>query len=232
MGTAALVGTALTYSYQHGWRWPALLLVALLTVVPASELTMQVLQRLIARLIPPRRLPRLDLARIPDLACTMVIVPTMLDSIERAQDLVAHLEVQALGNLDPNIHFALLTDLRDADSPEPSAAGRPRCSRAARGLASAALNAKYAGQAIRDRFFLLPPRTGVGNPQRATCGWVGSASAARLMDLNQAAARRAPIPASHGDGRRPVDPCRNAFASCITLDSGHASCRADRPLGN
>ena len=36
-------------------------LVALLTAVPASELTIQVLQRLISYLIPPRRLPRLEL---------------------------------------------------------------------------------------------------------------------------------------------------------------------------
>jgi cellobiose phosphorylase len=151
IGTAALVGTALTYAYQHGWRWPSLWLVALLTAVPASELTMQVLQRLIARLIPPRRLPRLDLARIPDSACTMVIVPTILDSIERAQDLVAHLEVQALGNLDPNIHFALLTDFRDADAetlPQDAAI----LAAAADGVR--ALNTKYA-DGDSNRFFLL-----------------------------------------------------------------------------
>ena len=80
--------------------------VVLLTLVPTSELTIQILQRLIGRFIPPRRLPRLDLARIPESARTMVIVPTILDSVERARDLVAHLEVQALGNLDPHIHFA------------------------------------------------------------------------------------------------------------------------------
>ena len=37
--------------------------VALLTVVPASELTIQIVQRIISNLIPPRRLPRLDLCR-------------------------------------------------------------------------------------------------------------------------------------------------------------------------
>ena len=94
---------------------PTLLAVALLTIVPTSELTIQVLQRLIARFIPPRRLPRLDLHRLPESARTMVIIPTILDSVERAQDLVAHIEVQALGNLDPHLHFALLSDFTDAE---------------------------------------------------------------------------------------------------------------------
>ena len=39
--------------------------VALLTLVPASELTIQILQRIISHLIPPRRLPRLELDRVP-----------------------------------------------------------------------------------------------------------------------------------------------------------------------
>ena len=46
----------------------------------------------------------------------MVIVPTLLDSIERINDLVAHLEVQALGNVDAHIHFALLSDFVDASN--------------------------------------------------------------------------------------------------------------------
>ena len=87
---------------------------ALLTVVPASELVIQLLQRLISYLIPPRRLPRIELDDVPASARTMVIVPTLLDSVERVEELIAHLEVQALGNLDPRIHFALLSDFPDA----------------------------------------------------------------------------------------------------------------------
>ena len=54
----------------------------------------------------------------------MVIVPTILDSVERVDELVAHLEVQALGNIDPHIHFALLSDFADAD--DRNAAARRR----------------------------------------------------------------------------------------------------------
>jgi cellobiose phosphorylase len=115
MGTSGLVAAAVAYAYSQGWRWPTLMAVALLTLVPASELTIQIIQRLIARFIPPRRLPRLDLVRIPASARTMAIIPTILDSVDRAQELVAHMEVQALGNLDPHIHFALLSDFKDAE---------------------------------------------------------------------------------------------------------------------
>ena len=51
-GTA---GAALRWSSSRCWR-----------VVPASELTIQLLQRLISCLIPPRRLPRLELDAVPD----------------------------------------------------------------------------------------------------------------------------------------------------------------------
>ena len=105
LGTSGLVATAIAYAYSQGWRWPTLMVVVLLTLVPASELTIQILQRLIARFIPPRRLPRLDLVHIPASARTMAIIPTILDSVHRAQELAAHMEVQALGNLDPHIQL-------------------------------------------------------------------------------------------------------------------------------
>jgi cyclic beta-1,2-glucan synthetase len=44
----------------------------------------------------------------------MVVVPTLLSSVEGVEDLLEHLEVQAIGNLETNIHFAILSDFRDA----------------------------------------------------------------------------------------------------------------------
>ena len=151
MGTAALVAVALLYAHAHGWRGPWLAWVALLMLVPASELTIQIVQRMISQLIPPRRLPRLDLDRVPASARTMVIVPTILDSVERVADLMAHLEVQALGNLDPHIHFAILSDFPDAPTET-----LPRDAEilAAARAAIDALNAKHAGEG-GDRFFLF-----------------------------------------------------------------------------
>ncbi len=150
-GTAALVTLTTAYAHAHGWQWPTLMAVVLLTLVPTSELTIQILQRLIGRFIPPRPLPRLDLVRIPEHARTMVVIPTILDSVERARDLVAHVEVQALGNLDPHIHFAILSDFKDADA-ETLPLDEEILAAAARAVS--ALNAKH-GDGGRDRFFLF-----------------------------------------------------------------------------
>src|SRR4029079_4414476 len=96
----------------------------------------------------------------------MVIVPTILDSVERARELVAHLEVQALGNLDPQIHFAILSDFKDAD-----AETLPRDAEilAAASDGIAALNAKHAAEGS-DRFFLFH-RTRQWNEQEGL--WMG-----------------------------------------------------------
>ena len=95
-------------------RW-AQLGVALLLLLPASEVAIALVQRLAARFAPPRRLPRLDLsAGIPEDARTLVVVPTLLTSVEGVERQLEHLEVLALGNLDPRIHFAILGDFADA----------------------------------------------------------------------------------------------------------------------
>jgi cyclic beta-1,2-glucan synthetase len=152
LGTSALVAAAVAYAAADGTRGAMLAVAALLTVVPMSELTIQIVQRLISRLIPPRRLPRLDLANIPEAARTMVIIPTLLDSVERARELVAHVEVQALGNLDPHIHFAILSDFTDADS-ERLPTDDIILTEAAAGVA--ALNQKHGNDSAADRFFLF-----------------------------------------------------------------------------
>ncbi|HEX2458229.1 MAG TPA: glucoamylase family protein [Vicinamibacterales bacterium] len=150
-GTAVLLATAIAYGAWHGWRGTLLIVIAALGVVPASELTIQILQRVISRLIPPRRLPRLELDGVPESARTMVIVPTIFDSVERVGELLAHVEVQALGNLDPHVHFAILSDFPDAPS---EALPRDAEILAAARAGVEALNAAHA-QGQSDRFFLF-----------------------------------------------------------------------------
>ena len=114
LSTASLVSLATLYAAGTGASGVILALVVILTLIPASELTIQILQRLVSDLVPPRRLPRLELDHVPASAKTMVIVPTMLDSVETVTEFLAHLEVQALGNVDAHVHFAVLSDFRDA----------------------------------------------------------------------------------------------------------------------
>ncbi len=88
--------------------------VALLLLLPASDLAIAFVQRLAARWSPPRRLPRLEFAAgIPDERAHDGRRPHAAHQRgRRSTELLEHLEVLALGNLDPHIHFAILERLR------------------------------------------------------------------------------------------------------------------------
>ncbi|MGK2856293.1 MAG: GH36-type glycosyl hydrolase domain-containing protein, partial [Thermoanaerobaculia bacterium] len=111
----------IAYTYAGAANAPALALVAaLLALLPASELAVLLVQHFVPLFVSPRRLPRIDFTRepVPDSARTLVVVPVLLGSVGEVESTIAHLEVQALGNLEPNIHFAILSDFKDAPTLE------------------------------------------------------------------------------------------------------------------
>lgn len=84
-------------------------------MIGASALAVPLVNLFVALVLPPRTLPRLDFSQgIPDLHRTMVIVPTLLSSLQEIDDLLEALEIRYLGNRDANLFFALLTDFHDA----------------------------------------------------------------------------------------------------------------------
>ncbi|MGE0865243.1 MAG: glucoamylase family protein, partial [Vicinamibacterales bacterium] len=140
---------------------------ALLLLIPASDLALAMVQRLVTMMMPPQRLPRLDLTGgVPEDARTMVVVPTLITSVENVRHRLEQLEVVAIGNLDPHIHFALLTDFPDADQPQ--AAGDDEVLAAARDGIEA-LNARYAPDG-GPHFFLFH-RDRLWNPREQV--WMG-----------------------------------------------------------
>jgi cyclic beta-1,2-glucan synthetase len=93
-----------------------LLAVTLLFLLPASEAAIEAINQFLLFLLPPRVIPRLDFeASIPEDCATVVAVPALLISKEQVQHLVRALEIRYLGNVDPNLYFALLTDPPDSD---------------------------------------------------------------------------------------------------------------------
>jgi cellobiose phosphorylase len=96
----------------QGWWLGFFTLVFLLC---ASQLAVTLMNWLSTLLVKPRLLPRLDYSRGIAADCrTMVVVPTMLTSLEGVDRLIETLEIQHLSNRDQHLHFALLTDFRDA----------------------------------------------------------------------------------------------------------------------
>jgi cyclic beta-1,2-glucan synthetase len=165
--TGILLILAAAYARLAGGdAWTQAVAVALL-LLPASELAIGIVQRLAAHFLPPRRLPRLEfLAGVPEAARTMVVIPTLLTSVHGVAELLEHLEVLALGNSDPQIHFAILSDFTDA-SAETRPGDAEILDSARAGID--ALNARTGGNGT-GRFHLLH-RVRLWNP-REGC-WMG-----------------------------------------------------------
>ncbi|EQD52413.1 glycosyltransferase 36, partial [mine drainage metagenome] len=115
---------------------------------------------------------------IPPEARTLVVVPTLLTSPHNVESLVEALQVRFLANRDANLHFALLTDLRDA-AEETLAEDAPLLQLARDRIE--ALNERYA-EGRNDVFFLLHrPRR--WNPHDGI--WMGyERKRGKLADLN------------------------------------------------
>ena len=94
---------------------PALLLVAILALGPASDLAMALVNRIVTGMLGPSVFPRLELKDgVPTELRTLVAVPMLLVSEADVEEQVRHLEIHYLGNPDGDIRFALLSDWLDA----------------------------------------------------------------------------------------------------------------------
>ncbi len=147
--TTAGVGEGARHFGVHGWR---LLVLGTGFGLCASQLAVALMNWLSMLLVKPRLLPRLDYSKgIPSDQRTMVAVPTLLTSVEGVDRLLETLEIHYLANRDPNLHFALLTDFRDA-AEETQPADRTLLQRARTGIER--LNWRYAASRA-SRFYLL-----------------------------------------------------------------------------
>ncbi|MGE3471611.1 MAG: glucoamylase family protein, partial [Vicinamibacterales bacterium] len=167
-GTVTLATLAAAYARAAGAGPWGQALTAVLALLPASDLVVAVVHYAATRAIPPRRLPRLDFSSgVPETARTMVVVPTMLTGVAAVDALVEHVEVLALGNLDPCVHFAILSDFVDADAADASS-DDALLDRARAGVE--ALNARYAEHQA-DRFFLFHRDRQWNASEQAWIGW-------------------------------------------------------------
>ena len=176
--TLAFMSAALLALTDRHTAPGVLLFLMALLLLPCSQAAVQVMNYLITALLPPRILPKLDFSdAVPTDCVTLVAVPCLLLSDKQVRGLVDDLEVRCLGNHDPNVHFALVTDL--PDSIGPSAEDDPLvdlCSELIRDL-----NEKHRSQGMGS--FLLLHRHRVFNPREQV--WMGwERKRGKLLDLN------------------------------------------------
>ena len=128
---------------------PVLLLAASQTAVSLVNWAAMVMAK-------PKILPRLDFDDGVPLECrTLVVVPTVISSCDDVDRLLELLEVRYLGNRDPQISFALLSDLPAADS-EVMPCDAELIARAVAGTEE--LNSRYAIEGRAPFFLLHRPR--------------------------------------------------------------------------
>ena len=95
-----------------GWK---IILLGILCMISTSQLSLTLINWLVTLFARPHLLPRLDFSKgIPRQYRTLVAVPTMLTDSKETDDLLESLEVRFLGNRDANLHYALITDFKDA----------------------------------------------------------------------------------------------------------------------
>ena len=212
--TAVVMATALLATSHAGFNnWMILLLLAIAGMVPASDVAVAVVNRAITRGVGAMLLPGLEFRQgIPADSRTIIVVPTMLASIPEIRDQVKRLEVHYLSNPDENLVFAILSDWRDSET-EHDANDEPLVAEAAAGIAE--LNARHAGAAGRDPFYLLHRRRLWNAGEGKWIGW--ERKRGKLHELNRLLRGATDTSFLTTDSRAALPP--SGIRYVITLDS-------------
>ncbi len=196
---------------MHGQTPGGMLLLVLLLLVPASQLSLEIVNYIITRLLPPRILPKMDFENsgIPDEFRTLVVVPMMLVNTDTIRDAVDNLEIRYLANKESNLLFGLYSDHTDSDKEE-GEEDELLLREVTEGIE--ALDHRYGGE----RFFLFHRERRWSESERKFIGW--ERKRGKLEELNRLI-----------DGTRPEDADRLVFVGdpdhlsdvrfIITLDS-------------
>lgn len=177
--TLAITGGILKIVYLDTSKDWVLLPIAFLLMLATSQFAIAVVNFFSTLLVKPDLLPRMDYSRkIPMEYRTLVVIPSMLSSVDEIENLAEGLEVRFLANRNDNLHFGLLTDFTDAPQetlPEDEALLDLAHQKIE------ALNKKYKRE--KEDLFFLFHRPRKWNPKENT--WMGyERKRGKLSDLN------------------------------------------------
>jgi cellobiose phosphorylase len=177
--TAIFAGGLLAEAHCGGLPNLPLIPMGVLLLLCGSHLSVALVNWLATLLSTPDLLPRMDFSKgIPPESRTLVVIPTMLTSVQNIEDLVEALEVRFLANRDDNLHFGLLTDFPDARE-ETLPEDEPQLRLARKRIEE--LNEKYRN--AKGSAFFLFHRPRLWNPGERI--WMGyERKRGKLADLN------------------------------------------------
>ncbi|MGE5500728.1 MAG: GH36-type glycosyl hydrolase domain-containing protein, partial [Ignavibacteriales bacterium] len=178
---ALLLALALTILHREGVGLPMLLALGLLGVVPAIDVAVALVNHMVTRGFRAKLLPALDLSEgVPARLRTMVVVPTLLTDRRLIEELIERLEIHYLASPSGELHFALLTDWRDADAEEADDDAE-LLAVAEEGIAE--LNRRYGPTPAGERFLLLHRRRAWSESEGCWIGW--ERKRGKLCELNR-----------------------------------------------
>ncbi|HEV2324020.1 MAG TPA: glucoamylase family protein [Terracidiphilus sp.] len=163
------------------YRFIGLAVAILVLLAPAAQVAVDLVNNSVTSFLDPNRLPKLDFSKgIPPECATLVAVPSLLLNETQTRVLVNELEVRFLANRDPNLHYALLTDLPDSVTKPRENDTSPLVELASRLIEE--LNAKYRSKK-NGAFLLLHRRRHFNIRQGVWMGW--ERKRGKLLDLNK-----------------------------------------------
>jgi cyclic beta-1,2-glucan synthetase len=153
----------------------------LLMIMPAMQCAVELVNNSVTSIFDPEPLPKLDFSEhIPDECTTLVVVPTLLLNEKQVREMVHEMEVRFLANRDPNLHFALLTDLPDSVNKPHTHDSHPLVDLAVQLIND--LNVRYASPT--NGSFLFMHRHRIFNVRQGV--WMGwERKRGKLLDLNK-----------------------------------------------
>ncbi|HZV94825.1 MAG TPA: glucoamylase family protein [Candidatus Nitrosocosmicus sp.] len=180
--TAFLLWSPLFFTHHLGVSTALLVVLGALALFPASDAATALVNRAMMELLPPRSMPRLQLAKgVPPELKTLVVVPTLLTDEEQIAEQIGRLAVHYLANADGELRFAILSDWTDA--PTERAPDDQRLLVAAQ-AAIDALNRQYgAVSGGESRFYLFHRRRVWSASEGCWMGW--ERKRGKLNELNR-----------------------------------------------
>ncbi len=186
------------------------LLLILLSLIPVSQLSLEIFNYLVTRVLPPRTLPKMDYSSgVPAAFRTLVVVPMLLADLRTIGAEVDKLEIRYLANREDNLLFGLFSDFTDSRDEH---CGEDEGLIQAATAALETLNERYGG----GRFFLFHRERRWSDSEQRYIGW--ERKRGKLEELNRLI-----------DGTRPKDAARIVYVGnpdrladvrfIITLDS-------------
>ncbi|HEX2584738.1 MAG TPA: protein ndvB, partial [Steroidobacteraceae bacterium] len=178
---AAIILTVPVYALHASLSSGDLLLLTLCGIVPALDLGMALVNRMVTREFGATMLPALALRNgVPQHLRTMVVVPVLLTTAESIEVQIERLEVLHLASSSGEVYFALLSDWTDAAT-EKQHGDDDLLEVAVKGIER--LNRIHEPLAGNPRFYLLHRRRVWSAVQRQWMGW--ERKRGKLHELNR-----------------------------------------------